>query len=115
MIRRPVHLRRSWLFLPGADPAGLQAGAECAADVVVQELEDFTPPARRPEARALAPSLYPAWRAAGRIAGVRVTPLEEAGEEDLAAVREDLPDLVMYHKVHAPANKPHRKRSCEGT
>src|SRR3546814_18987540 len=69
MIRRPVHLRRSWLFLPGADPAGLQAGAECTADVVEQELEDFTPPARRPEARELAPSLYPAWRAAGRYAG----------------------------------------------
>lgn len=102
MIRRPVHLRRSWLFLPGADPAGLQAGAECAADVVVQELEDFTPPARRPEARALAPSLYPAWRAAGRIAGVRVNPLEEDGETDLAAVMEGVPDLVMIPKVTGP-------------
>src|SRR3546814_8801545 len=91
-----------WLFLPGADPAGLQAGAECAADVVVQELEDFSPPARRPEARALAPSLYPAWRAAGRIAGVRVNPLEEDGEDDLAAVMEGVPDLVMIPKVTAP-------------
>src|SRR3546814_14241753 len=39
---------------------------------------------------------------AGRIAGVRVNPLEEDGEEDLAAVMEGVPDLVMIPKVTAP-------------
>ena len=46
-------LRRSWLFLAGADRQALLDGARSDADVLVQELETFTPPARRPEARAL--------------------------------------------------------------
>ena len=82
----PLALCRSWLFLNGAEEAVLQAAPECGADVLIQELEDFTPPPLRPKARALAPKVYPAWRAAGAIAGVRVNPLEEGGLDDLAAV-----------------------------
>ena len=51
--RRPPSLRRCWLFLPGADRRALLAASSCGADVLIQELEDFTPPERRPEARAL--------------------------------------------------------------
>jgi citrate lyase beta subunit len=42
----------------------------------VQELEDFTPPALRPRARALANALYVRWRATGAVVAVRVNPLE---------------------------------------
>lgn len=49
--RRPPELRRSWLFVPGADRAALEAAGTSGADVLIQELEDFTPPARRAEAR----------------------------------------------------------------
>ncbi|WP_370151777.1 CoA ester lyase [Ferrovibrio sp.] len=104
MTRRPVHLRRSWLFLPGANPAILEAGAIAAADVAIQELEDFTPPERRPQARQQAPALYPAWRAAGRVAAVRINPLDGPdGAADLAAVMAGVPDVVMMPKVTAPA------------
>ena len=40
--------RRSWLFVPGADEAAHRAAARSGADVVILELEDFTPPELRP-------------------------------------------------------------------
>ncbi|HEX6958609.1 MAG TPA: CoA ester lyase [Ferrovibrio sp.] len=101
--RRAVTLRRSWHFLPGADRSALAAGPTGGADVLIQELEDFTPPAARPTARTLAAALYPAWRAAGRIAAARINPLDGPdGEADLAAVMDGAPDLVMMPKVDAP-------------
>jgi hypothetical protein len=51
---RPVPLCRSWLFLEGANEAVLQRAASSGADVLIHELEDFTPPALRPKARMLA-------------------------------------------------------------
>jgi citrate lyase beta subunit len=79
--------RRTWLFVPGADEASHEAAALCGADVLIHELEDFTLPALRPAARALARTLYDRWRSAGAIAAVRVNPLATCGGEDLAYVR----------------------------
>jgi citrate lyase subunit beta/citryl-CoA lyase len=50
--RQPPALRRSWLFCPGADREALLAARGCGADVLIQELEDFTPPERRPDSSA---------------------------------------------------------------
>jgi citrate lyase subunit beta/citryl-CoA lyase len=94
--------RRSWLFVPGADAAAHDAAARSGADVLIQELEDFTPPERRPEARARAAVLYDRWRKAGKIAAVRVNPLESCGREDLAAVLKGRPDIVLMPKVVSP-------------
>jgi citrate lyase subunit beta/citryl-CoA lyase len=94
--------RRTWLFVPGADPQAHEAASRSAADVLIQELEDFTPPELRPKARALAASLYQRWRKAGKVAAVRVNPLETCGREDLAAVMEGRPDIVLMSKVAAP-------------
>jgi citrate lyase beta subunit len=88
--------------VPGADAGSLEAAAASGADVLIQELEDFTPPERRPEARALAPGLYPAWRAAGRVAAVRINPLAGDGGDDLAAVMAGAPDVVILPKVDHP-------------
>ena len=41
-------MRRTWLFVPGADEAAHEAAARSGADVVILELEDFTPPELRP-------------------------------------------------------------------
>jgi len=57
--------RRSWLFVPGADERAHAAAARCGADVVILELEDFTPPPRRDEARAMTAGLFARWRAVG--------------------------------------------------
>jgi citrate lyase subunit beta/citryl-CoA lyase len=67
--------------------------------VLIQELEDFTPPELRPKARVLAASLYDRWRKAGKLAAVRVNPLETCGREDLAAVMKGRPDIVLMSKV----------------
>jgi citrate lyase subunit beta/citryl-CoA lyase len=99
---RPAPFCRSWLFLEGANEGALQSAAASGADVLIQELEDFTPPALRPAAHALAPDLYGLWRDAGAVAAVRVNPLAQGGMDDLAAVMWGRPDIVALPKVAEP-------------
>jgi citrate lyase subunit beta / citryl-CoA lyase len=104
VVLRPLHLCRSWLFVEGGNAhALLNAAPRCGADVLVQELEDFTPPELRAEARALAPEAYRRWREAGIVAAVRVNPLEAGGMDDLASVMRGAPDIVALPKVGEPA------------
>jgi citrate lyase subunit beta / citryl-CoA lyase len=99
---RPAHLCRSWLFVEGANEDALSRAANCGADVLIQELEDFTPPNLRAHARALAPDLYASWRQAGRVVAVRVNPLEQDGMDDLTSVMRAAPDIVALPKVAEP-------------
>ena len=99
---RAVELRRSWLFLPGAEREGLLDAATCGGDVLIQEFEDFTPPARRPEARAMSGEILAAWKRAGVVAAVRVNPLDEDGLHDLEAAMRGAPDIVLLPKVERP-------------
>lgn len=94
--------RRTWLFVPGADPAAHAAAAKSGADVLVLELEDFTPPQLRAKARALAGEAFAAWRKAGAVAAVRVNPLESGGRDDLRVVMLARPQIVMMSKVVTP-------------
>jgi len=101
---RPARLCRAWLFVEGANETLLASAAACGADVLIHELEDFTPPALRAKARALAPELYPVWREAGVLVAVRVNPLDGDGMDDLAAVMRGRPDIVALPKVAEPAH-----------
>jgi citrate lyase subunit beta/citryl-CoA lyase len=101
---RPARLCRAWLFVEGANEPLLANAAASGADVLIQELEDFTPPALRAKARALAPELYPVWREAGVLVAVRVNPLDGDGMDDLAAVMRGRPDIVALPKVAEPAH-----------
>jgi citrate lyase subunit beta/citryl-CoA lyase len=92
-------LWRTWLFGPGADPAAHTAMTSSGAHVLIQDLEDFTPPQRRAEARALAPALYAQWRAAGARVSVRINSLQTEGLVDLAAVMPAQPDIIAYPKA----------------
>jgi citrate lyase subunit beta/citryl-CoA lyase len=94
--------RRSWLFVPGADEVAHAAAARSGADVIILELEDFTPPELRPKARAMAAAAFAAWRTAGALAAVRVNPLGGDGREDLRGVLGARPDIVMMSKVETP-------------
>lgn len=94
-------MRRSWLFVAGADPAAHRAAARSGADVVILELEDFTPPALRARARSLAKDAFALWRRHGALAGVRINPFESCGAADLAGIPR--PDIVMMSKVESPA------------
>lgn len=100
--RTTVTLRRSWLFVPGADETALRAAPGSGADVVVQELEDFTTPARRPEARAMSPDIMAEWRKTDAVTAVRVNPFETCGREDLEAVMRGAPEVIYLPKVAEP-------------
>jgi citrate lyase subunit beta/citryl-CoA lyase len=94
-----VAARRSWLFVPGADEAAHDAAAKSGADVIILELEDFTPPELRPKARELSREVFDRWRKAGAAAAVRINPLETCGNEDLLGVLAGRPDIIMMSKV----------------
>jgi len=99
--RRPVATRRSWLFVPGADEDALNNAPHSGADVACQELEDFTPPEKRAEARELSPDILTSWREAGMVTAVRINPLEECGHDDLEAAMPGRPHAVYLPKVSA--------------
>jgi citrate lyase subunit beta / citryl-CoA lyase len=88
--------RRTWLFGPGADAAAHRAMLTSGADALIADLEDFTPPPRRPEARAAMPTLMAAWRTAGKVAAVRINALDTDGPTDLAAAMPGRPHVVAY-------------------
>ena len=92
-------MRRSWLFVPGADPQAHEAAAASGADVIILELEDFTPPELRPKARELSRHVFDRWRKAGAVAAARINPLETCGNEDLIGVLAGRPDLILMSKV----------------
>ena len=98
-MRRPIEKSRTWLFVPGADPVAHAAAARSGADVIILELEDFTPPELRPRARSLAAQAFEVWRRAGATAAVRVNPLEGDGRTDLESVLPGKPDVVLMPKV----------------
>jgi citrate lyase subunit beta / citryl-CoA lyase len=98
-VERSPDLRRTWLFGAGADPAMHDLMTHCGADVLIHDLEDYTPPERRAEARALAPSLYQRWREANALVCVRINPLESVGYIDLQSVMHARPDIVAYPKA----------------
>jgi len=104
MTIRPPVLRRSWLFVGGGDEAALTSAAASGADVVILELEDFTAPAVRPQARSRAAALFAEWRQRGIVAAARINPLETAdGLPDLEAIMAARPDIVLMPKVAEPA------------
>ena len=92
-------LLRTWLFGPGADSAVHEAMAASRADVLIQDLEDFTPATRRDEARGLAAALFVRWRVAGARVCVRINSLHEDGPKDLLHVVPAHPDFIAYPKA----------------
>ena len=103
-------LRRTWLFGPGANAHVHDAMQRSGADALIVDLEDFTPPARRDEARRGLMHLLQQWRNAGRITAVRINALDADGPADLGAAMPARPDVVAYpmassaeqmHALHA--------------
>lgn len=96
-------LRRTWLFGPGANTDVHETMQDSGADVLIVDLEDFTPPSRREEARRGLPGLLSRWRDAGRIVAVRINALEADGPVDLAAAMPARPDIVAYPMASSAA------------
>ncbi|MGE5639365.1 MAG: HpcH/HpaI aldolase/citrate lyase family protein [Clostridia bacterium] len=97
-----MNRRRTWLFVAGADEAAHRKAAASGADVIILELEDFTPPPLRERARLLSRNAFDSWRAAGAIAAVRINPLSGDGRADLQGVLPAKPDVVLMSKVDTP-------------
>jgi len=93
--RRPVALRRSWLFVPGLNVVAQQAGLASGPDALVADLEEFTIPADRPAARQRIVALLSACRARGIVAAVRINTLAGDGYDDLQAVMPGAPDAIL--------------------
>ena len=94
----PSH-RLVWLFGAGASQDTHDAMVASGAQVLIQDLEDFTPPALRPQARAMAPALFRSARAAGSMVCVRINLLSQEGLVDLEAVMPHRPDVISYPKA----------------
>ncbi|TNF60301.1 MAG: CoA ester lyase [Burkholderiales bacterium] len=89
-------LRRCWLFGPGADPAAHEALLATAAEVLIVDLEDFTPAPLRPRARAGLAALLERCRLAGKLGAVRINALDADGPTDLAAAMAAGADIIAY-------------------
>jgi len=100
--RRPPNLRRTWLFVAGADAAAQAAALDANPDVLIPDLEDFTPPPLRPRGREMILGLLEKARKRGVVAAVRINPLAAEGRNDLAVVMQAKPDVIMLPKTVAP-------------
>ena len=96
-------LRRTWLFGPGADTAAHATMLRSGADVMIVDLEDFTPPVRREEARRGLGDLLRRCRDAGMVAAVRINALDADGPTDLAAAMPARPDVIAYPMANSAA------------
>jgi citrate lyase subunit beta/citryl-CoA lyase len=89
-------LRRAWLFGPGADACAHEAMQRSGADGLILDLEDFTPPERRAEARFVLASSIARWREAGCITAVRINGLDSEGFKDLEPAMRARADVIAY-------------------
>jgi citrate lyase subunit beta/citryl-CoA lyase len=103
MPLRDPDLRRTWLFGPGADAAAHAAMLASAADMVIVDFEDSTPPARRDEARQGIAALTARLRAAGPGIAARINALDADGPADLEAVMPARPDVIAYPMASSAA------------
>jgi|SRR5262245_10465237 len=103
MIRAP-DLRRSLLFVAGADGAAHTQALQSQPDVLVQDLEDFTPQQSKQAAREMSADLFARARARGIIPAVRVNLLSGLGMIDLAAVVPARPELILLQAPQSAEN-----------
>ena len=99
-LLKPLHLRRSWLFVGATNEIDINASYESEADVCILEFEDFCMPHDRPLGRKNLPSILEKWKRNGKITAVRINPLEtNDGLKDLdAAISKNL-DIILLPKV----------------
>ncbi len=95
--------RRSVLYMPGANERALDKAKSIPADALIFDLEDAVAPDAKTTARANVTSAVRSKSYGGREIIVRVNALDTPwGEDDLAAVVEAGPDVVLAPKVSRP-------------
>src|SRR5438034_5511109 len=96
----PIRLRRSVLFLPGANPRTMEKARALPADGLIFDLEDAVAPDGKDAARASVAVALTAGGYAPRELVLRVNPLDTPwGHADLAAAATLPLDAVLLPKV----------------
>ena len=96
-----MNLRRSWLFVGAADHEAIKVSNGSCADACIQEFEDFCVPERREFARKIMPEVIATWKRSGKVAAVRINPLEDPdGMKDLRAAISANVDTVLLPKAN---------------
>jgi citrate lyase subunit beta/citryl-CoA lyase len=98
-----LDLRPTWLFGPAADVAAHDAMQRSGTDAPIADLEDFTPPVRRDQARRGLAEPPQRWRDAGHFTVVRINAIDADGPTDLAAAMPARPDLIAYPMASSAA------------
>lgn len=94
---------RSLLFMPGNNPAMLQAGGVFEADAVILDLEDAVAPREKDAARMLVhAALHTVDYGASRTV-VRINTLDTFGHEDIRAIVPAGPQIILLPKVESAA------------
>ncbi len=110
---------RNPLMVSAVKPSHLNKLDTLASDIAVINLEDGVSPQQKPLARALAALFVSFLKAdhSGPLISIRINPLGQGGEEDLAAIREVKPHAVRIPKVRSAADVSKALRltdeSCE--
>ena len=100
---RDLRPRRSLLYMPASNSRAIEKARELACDGVILDLEDSVAPEAKAEARAKAVAAVGAGFG-GREVAIRCNGLDTAwGAEDLRAIAEAGPDVVLAPKVSSPA------------
>jgi len=106
--------RRSLLYMPASNLRAIGKARELACDGVILDLEDSVAPEAKPEARANAVAAVGAGFG-GRQVVVRCNSLDTPwGAEDLRAVAQAGPDVVLAPKVSSPAEVHAYDRALAG-
>lgn len=96
MPLKPPELRRTWLFGPGVHGPTHDAMARSGADGLILDLEDFTPPELRTQARRHLASVVQMWKEAGALVCVRINQMEADGMLDLEAAMLAEAQVIAY-------------------
>jgi citrate lyase subunit beta / citryl-CoA lyase len=96
---RSPDLRRSALFVAGADTELHTHALRARPDMLIQDLEDGTPVQLREAARQCSAELFAEAKRHGIVVAVRVNTLESIGLDDLEAVIAAQPDVVFLPKT----------------
>lgn len=101
----PVRLRRSALFMPGANARALEKARTLPADAVMLDLEDSVAPGAKAQARDQVCAVTRARAYAHREVVIRVNALDTPwGADDLAAACQARPDAILIPKVSGAAD-----------
>lgn len=103
MADTPIRLRRSALYMPGANPRALEKGKTLAADILIMDLEDGVLPEAKEEARQRIVEVIGAGGYGHRELVVRVNSADtEWFDDDIGAVATSGIDAILLPKVDGP-------------